>query len=136
MLASLALYAVLPLLLSPSAPAESPLPLVLAVLITAVGVGVASVFVHQLLLVRPARSGNLDIHTPEGAARRLQIQVFCWGLAESVAIGGLVLWLLLGQAGLLYPFLAGSALLLVIFAPRETSLRTARDLADPDVKIG
>ena len=137
MLASLAVYAALPALLPEveNAPAPS-LVVVGALLAASVGVGAISVALRHVLLVRPARSGRLDISRPEGSARWLQISIALWALSESVGIAGLVLFLLYRQPGLLYPFLAGAALLLVVHAPRAASLLSARDLAQPGVKIG
>lgn len=137
MLVSLVVYASLPALL-PAAdePAALSLPLVGGLLAGAVSVGATSVVLRQVLLVRPARNGHLDIGSAEGRARWLQVSIALWTMSESVGIAGLVLWFLYRQPGLLYPFLAGAALLLVVHAPRSASLLSSRDLARPDVKIG
>ena len=137
MLASLAVYAALPSLLPPAeAPPAPSIPLVGALLGFSFAVGAASVVLRHVLLVRPARSGKLDITRPEGSARWLQISVLLWALAESVGIAGLALWFVHRDPGLLYPFLAGAALLMVVHAPRTASLLSVRDLARPSVKIG
>ena len=137
MLASLGVYAALPALLpAPEEPVALSLPLVGGLLVGAVVVGPTSVVLRHALLVRPARSGQLDIGSAEGRARWLQVSVALWAMSESVGIAGLVLWILYRQPGLLYPFLAGAALLLVVHAPRSASLLSSRDLARPDVRIG
>lgn len=137
MLASLAVYAALPALLPEAEPlAALSIPFVGGLLLGAAVVGTTSVVLRQVLLVRPARSGRLDITTAEGSARWLQVSIALWVMSESVGIAGLVLWFFYRQAGLLYPFLAGAALLLVVHAPRTASLLSSRDLARPGVEIG
>ncbi len=109
MLGSLALYAALPWFLRPEARAESVDALLLALTAVAVITGVGTFAARELLLVRPMRSGTLSVDTDAGLARVTQISVVLWALCESVALYGLVLYQLSGEARYLYLFLMASA---------------------------
>lgn len=130
LLASNALYAAMPLLVQ-----NIPGP-------------VASV-VSAALVASAAMSGGLSFVLPraiaklpeaEGQAsgsRSFQASILAWVFSESVAIHGVVLFVLGADATWLWAHCAASAVLLGLHAPREESftMRT-RSLARPDVKIG
>ncbi len=134
MFASLAAYAVLPLLLPGSGEADPILPLVTALLgALAAANALASVVLRALALVRPLRCRRLELGTPEGVQRFFTISLLNWALSESVALFGVVLFVFSRDPGLLHPFLAGAALLMLwhaphlgAFAPRPSSEEPAR----------
>ncbi len=93
------------------------------VLFTAVGVvavltSVASVVLRRALLIQPLRTGVLDPESIEGAQRMTQGFILTWALSEAVAIYGVFLYVLTRQVQLMVPFIAMSAALLVVHAPR------------------
>jgi len=136
---SLFVYGAMPLVLPPPAPGTSPPQPIFVGTLAFLGLvtGIATIVVRRLGLIRPAREGTLDVRTREGAARFFTYSMLIWVLSEAVGVYGLVLFLMHRLPILLYPFLLAAALLLIIHAPRTSSLRpTSVDLARPDIKIG
>jgi hypothetical protein len=102
----------------------------------AVSTAVATFVLRRLLIAGPIANRSLDPTTPAGRARFFQAHVFCWVLSESVGIYGLVLYFLYGSRPLLYGFLAGAFVLMLLHAPRQPQVSASTDRARPDVKIG
>ena len=131
LLASVGIYAALPLLIPPmgSEPqAGVLLPLAAAALMTA-----AMSFVVPSLIAKNA--------PPEQQGEQLDftLNVVRWALAEAVAVFGLVLYLLGHPVTFAWGFAIASAVLMFVHAPRPTSdtmHQSSADLARPDVKIG
>ena len=138
---SLVIYGVMPLFVSPlgTEPREPQAILVGGLIFVGLVEGIATVAIRHFALVRPIRSGSLDLESKSGAMRFFNISVTNWLLSSSIGLYGLVLFFLYGVPGLFYPFLAVAMLLLFYHAPRVASLKPAAsstDLARPDVKIG
>lgn len=141
MLGTLVLYAAMPLLLpAPTGTPSEPQPIFVGALaFFALFGGLATLVIRRVGLIRPARDGSLDVHSPAGGARFFSMSVITWALSEAVGIYGLILFLMFRRPSLLYPFLAAAALLLLVHAPRTSPLTppaATRRLAQPDVKIG
>ena len=103
------------------------------------GVAVGTFVLRSALLTRPVRAGVVDPSTPAGAQRIQTAYIVVWVLSEAVGIWGLVLWLLSASWSLFLPFLAGSALLLLLHAPRaanHTRPASLQDLASGHGTIG
>lgn len=137
LLASVALYAAVPLLVAP--PATGVLPPAFPGLLTGLGFASAgaALAVHRLALRGPIARGALDPAAPEAAPRILVLSIVAWALAEVPALLGLVLALLGGgpQAGWGLALLSGATLLAL--APRALSpAPSSATLARPGVKIG
>jgi F0F1-type ATP synthase membrane subunit c/vacuolar-type H+-ATPase subunit K len=138
----LGIYALLPPLLRlPQSDTVAQFQAVLFVALGAVAIVtvVAVLMIRRLGLVGPLARGELDPDTPEGRSRAFLVTVITWALSESVALYGVVLYLLFHDAVHLYPFLLLALGLLLLQAPRETTFSGGRrpsDLARPDVKIG
>ena len=138
---SLVIYGVMPLFVSPlgTEPREPQAILVGGLIFVGLVEGIATVAIRHFALIRPIRSGSLDLESKSGAMRFFNISVTNWLLSSSIGLYGLVLFFLYGVPGLFYPFLAVAMLLLFYHAPRVASLKPAAsstDLARPDVKIG
>lgn len=137
LLASVLLYAAIPLLVAPP-PSDPPLP-ALPGLFAGFGLAAAgaALLLHHLALRRPIAHGALDPVGPAHAPRVLVVLVIAWVLAEVPAILGLVLALLGGgpQAGWGLALL--SALTLLALAPRlPAPAPSSAALARGDGKIG
>ena len=138
---SLVIYGVMPLFIPPlgTEPREPQVILVGGLIFIGLVEGIATVAIRHIALVRPIRSGALDLESKSGAMRFFNISITNWVLSSSIGIYGLVLFFLYGVPELFYPFLAVAMLLLFYHAPRVASLKPAAsptDLARPDVKIG
>jgi len=140
LLVSLAVYALLPLLMTPPGGGDGGVSgvLVAALAMAAVMLGVASFAIRRALLTGPVRRGQLDPDRPRDALRVRGILIACWVACEAVAIQGLVLFFLGAPLAVVFAFFAAGALLMLLHAPRARAWRRpdARDLARPDVRIG
>lgn len=132
MLVSVATCALLPLVLegptsfrpnqAPGGPGDGWVVVFAAVALAA---ALSTWVVRLLMLTRPVRRGALDPRTRMGGRRADAASIFVWGLCQSVALCGIALYLMGGEARHLYAFLSSSALLLWIHAPRQAALRRA-----------
>lgn len=136
MLVSLAIYGFIPFFVAWEHETPGSDALVIALGGVAVSTAVATFVLRRLLLAAPIANRSLDPSTPAGRARIFQAHLFCWVLSESVGLYGLVLFFLYGSRPLLYGFLAGAFVLMLLHAPRQIHAGPATDRARPDVKIG
>jgi hypothetical protein len=109
LLASLAVYSALPLLLRPAGDAESTRVLLLALMAIAALTAIGTLVARERLLVGPIRSGELSLTTPEGQTRVSTLCITLWALSESIGLYGILLYALSGEARYLYLFLMASA---------------------------
>ena len=123
LLASMLLYAAMPLLVAPVAE-DPPQGLVLALI-------AATVSTTGLVIALP----RLASQAP-AAAGASQIRIVQWALCEALVIFGLVLYLLGGGTSWLWGLCLWSAILMGLHAPREDRVVDAREMARPDVRIG
>jgi len=140
LLASVLVYGAMPRLMPPP-PDAAPPPeslLVAALTIVAFFEALATLVIRRLVLVAPARAGTLDPRSAAGAGRVFTFSLICWVLSVSIAIYGLVLFVLFRVPGLLYPFVVAAIVLLLVHAPRALPAPegASGDLARPDLKIG
>lgn len=141
MLGSLGIYAAISLFVKPLLGPDSGLrlPLTGALAVVALAIVAGTIVVRRVALAQPLSRGEIDLSTAEGAARLSAVSVILWALSESIGIFGLVLFVLFGEAAVFYAFLAASAALLLMHAPRASAPEAAarsEDLARADVKIG
>jgi len=141
LLASLAIYAALPLVLTAPGEAmdEGSEILSLCLGLVAIGTAVASFVLKRVLVLGPIARGVVDPHTPAGAQRIQLGYIITWALAESIGVYGLVLYFLTHAVSLMLPFVCGSALLLALHAPRASDLEAAprgHELANRPDPIG
>ena len=130
LLGSLALYAALPMFV-PSAQQALPAGLPLGFAGAAVMLAAMSFAITSVLQRAPAKSEE------DAAARHLQTKVAQWALSESIAVCGLVLYLIGAGTTWLWGLCALAAILMGIHGPRESAARVdSRELARPDIKIG
>jgi hypothetical protein len=116
MLGSIALYAALPWIVRPEVKSSSDA-LLLSFMAIAILTGIGTLAARELLLVRPIRAGELRVATDAGLARLSQISIVLWALSESVALYGVILYVLSGEARHLYLFLMASAGLFFVHRP-------------------
>ena len=141
LLASLSIYAGLPLVTAPfgdamEGGAEA---LRLCLGLVAIATAVASFVLKRVLVLGPIARNAIDPNTPAGARRIQTGYLFTWVLAESIGIYGLLLYFLTHEMGSLLAFVGGSALLLLLHAPRASDIEQApgsRDLASRPDPIG
>ena len=91
------------------------------------------------LITRPLASRELDPASADGARRLQGALVLVWALSESVAVQGLLVWLLSGSWSLLLSFLGMAAFSFVCHAPRNAVLSappTLEELASGRGTIG
>jgi len=114
LLASIALYALLPWFTQPRlhGDPESARVLLLSLTLIAVATAIGTLVAREILLVRPIRRGELRVSTPEGAAKLFQLALILWALSESVGIYGIVVFFLCGEAQYANLFFLASAALL------------------------
>lgn len=129
LLASLGIYAALPLLVTPAGEGmgEGARILTLCLVAVAVATAAATFILKRVLVVAPVARGEMDAKTPRGAQRIQLGYVVCWALAESIGVYGLVLYFLTHSVTTMLPFIVGSALLLVAHAPRAADSERAHD---------
>jgi hypothetical protein len=120
MLATLIVYAAIPFLV-PGGQARDPL-LEQAMLLGLFGVAAASaigtLIARNLMIVQPAQRGDLDLGSGPALSRFASVSIALWAVAESIAVYGLVLYLLFGKAGYLHAFLLAAATLFAVHSPR------------------
>lgn len=126
MLVAVAIYALMPLVITPSRPpmddAET-LRLVLAA--AAFGCGAAGFAARRFLLQGPLASGAIDLASPEGQQRVLVGYALTWVMSEAVGVLGLVLFMLTSDVASCWAFAAASAVLLLLHVPRDSDLEGA-----------
>ncbi|MBW2359682.1 MAG: hypothetical protein JRG84_02155 [Deltaproteobacteria bacterium] len=141
LLASVALYAALPLVVAPPGEgmergAEA---LQLGLGLVSIASAAASFVLKRILVLAPIARHAIDPCTPAGAQRIQTGYIFAWMLAESIGIYGLVLYFLTTDARTMLPFVAGSALLMLLHAPRAAAITDSQgshDLAGRPDPIG
>ncbi|MBF0119130.1 MAG: hypothetical protein HQK79_09865 [Desulfobacterales bacterium] len=74
--------------------------------------------ISQIILLRLAEKGKLDLSSYEGSLRLLKISIVIWFFLESIGIYGLILTILTNDFTLMIPFVIGSLILLLINNPR------------------
>ena len=130
LLATIATYMALPAMIEPLS-SEGPAP-VLPMAFAAMALSMAGA-----IFAIPSLMSRLPVADEEQAAHRpFQAKILQWVLAESIAVFGLVLYLLGGGTTWLWAFGALAAVLMGLHAPREERVADSRDLIRPDVKIG
>lgn len=140
MLASLVLYAAMPLFFAGSGADDPAFERVMLIALSAVALvsGIGTLVARNLLIVQPARRGELDLRSAAGLAHFFPIAVVLWAVSESIGVCGLLLCFLFGKLAYLYSFLFAAAALLLVHAPRLASLVpvSTSDLAKPTIEIG
>jgi hypothetical protein len=120
MLATLVSYAAIPFFVA-GADSHDPL-LEQAMLLNLFGVSLASAIgtlvARHIMLVTPARRGELDLGSAPARSRFFSASVAFWTIAESIGIYGLVLYILFGKPAYLNAFLLAAAILLAVHSPR------------------
>jgi hypothetical protein len=117
LLAGIAIYAAIPWVIQPKGTldADSAASLLLTLMLVAALLAIGSVLVRRLLL-QPALRGAEGI-------RATQLVVLVWGLAEAIAVLGVVAFFLTGEARASYLFSMAAAGLL--FAHRPSTLTSS-----------
>jgi hypothetical protein len=139
---SVFIYALLPVVLRlPKIDVDPQFKAILFIALSVVSVAtiIAIFVVHKIGLSRTRVSGTSALDTQVERYRKSVIHLISWMLAETIAIYGIVLYLVFHEPMHLYPFIAVAFGLLILLAPREdrSSVGSAHsDLARPDVKIG
>jgi hypothetical protein len=131
---ALVIYALLPPLLKlPEEGLDARLQTIVFVVLAVAAVSVIAV----LVVIRRMMPSATDPDSPELRRRTLLVSLISWSLAETVALFGVVLYVLSHEPLHLYPFLVVAFGLLLLLAPRESrSAGPSSRLARPDIKIG
>ncbi len=139
LLGSLVVYGVLPLLISGSSLRDPVLErsMLVGLFALALGLGIGTLIARNLMIVNPARRGQIDLRTREDFARYFQVSIVLWVISESIGVLGLVLFLLFGKTAYLYAFLCAAGVLLAVHSPRLSRVQSAAssEATDPAMKF-
>ena len=92
--------------------------LVIAISIMAIIESLLTITIRHFALIRPAVRSGLNIHSLGGGIRFLIVNVLNWFIAETVAVYGMVLYIMSERIEFLYIFGFAGVCLLIFHAPR------------------